>query len=181
MPLGRGCAALADAIAALTPQPVADATAADALIGYVAARGVTRQSALNRQQQIAAVLRIPGLVIGDGVGVAVEVRPDPGIGQAAGARQGRTGLIEDVMAVRRLAADLGRRRARRIDAIERHLPVVAARQNIQRPGPRADDAEVLHQLQTVQPDVAETVRRRRLRIDVVTVRQRQIARLSRAG
>ncbi|MNS55233.1 hypothetical protein D3C72_880600 [compost metagenome] len=124
---------------------------------------------------------IPGLIVLNGGGVAVEVRADPRIGQMTGPRQHGARLIEDVMAVQRLPADLGRGRARRIDAIERHLFVVAARQQIHRADARSDDAEVLHQLQPVQPDGGEAVRGRGLRIDVVAIRQGQVARMARTG
>ncbi|MND55840.1 hypothetical protein D3C80_469340 [compost metagenome] len=138
-----------DAIAALAPQPVSDRAAADALKTSVAIGGVAGQPPLDSQGQVAAMLGIPGLIVLDRGGVAVEVRADPRIGQMAGPRQHRARLIEDVVAVQRQPADLGRGCARRIDAIERHLLVVAARQQIQRADARSDDAEVLHQLQPV--------------------------------
>ncbi|MNS22534.1 hypothetical protein D3C72_543300 [compost metagenome] len=177
--LGRQ--AVGDAIAALTPQPVADRTAADPLEARFTIGGVAGQPPLNRQGQVAAMLGIPGLIVLNGGGIAVEVGADPRIGEVTGPRQHGARLVVDVVAVQRLPADLGRGRARRIDAVERHLLVVAARQQIQRADAGADDAEVLHQLQAVQPDAGEAVRHRGLRVDVVTVRQGQITRMARAG
>ncbi|MNQ23311.1 hypothetical protein D3C85_364730 [compost metagenome] len=173
--------ALADAVTALTPQPVADPAAAYALIGEVAIGRIAGHVALNRQQQVAAVLGIPGLIVSDSVGVTVEVRPDPGVGQTGGGRQRRARLVEDVVTVQRQAADLGRGRARRIDAVERHLAVVAARQQVQRPHAGADDAEVLHQLHPLQPVGVEAVGQGRLRVHIVAVRQDQVARVARTG